>query len=173
MDQTDPANFEAAIRDNTKLIYAETLGNPNSDLIDLKAIADIAHAHGIPFIVDNTFASPYLLRPIEHGADIVVHSATKFIGGHGTTLGGVIVDGGNFDWAQNDKIPGLSQPNPSYHGIVFTDAVGDLAYITKIRTTLLRDQGATISPPSTPSSSCRGSRPCPCAWNGMWRTPSR
>ena len=146
VDQTDPANFEAAIKENTKLLYAETLGNPNSDLIDLKAIADIAHAHGIPFIVDNTFASPYLLRPIEYGVDIVVHSATKFIGGHGTTMGGVIVDAGNFDWAQNDKFPGLSQPNPSYHGIVFTDAVGDLAYITKIRTTLLRDQGATISP---------------------------
>ena len=146
VDQTDPANFEAAIKENTKLLYAETLGNPNSDLIDLKAIADIAHAHGIPFIVDNTFASPYLLRPIEYGVDVVVHSATKFIGGHGTTMGGVIVDAGNFDWAQNDKFPGLSQPNPSYHGIVFTDAVGDLAYITKIRTTLLRDQGATISP---------------------------
>lgn len=142
----DPENFVRAIKDNTKLLYAETLGNPNSDVIDLQAIADIAHDHGIPFIVDSTFATPYLLRPIEHGVDIVVHSATKFIGGHGTVMGGVIVDAGAFDWAQNDKFPGLSQPNPSYHGVVFTDAVGDLAYITKIRTTLLRDQGATLSP---------------------------
>ena len=127
-------------------MYAETLGNPNSNVIDLKAIADIAHKHGIPFIVDNTFATPYLLRPIEYGADVVVHSATKFIGGHGTVMGGVIIDSGKFDWAQNDKFPGLSKPNPSYHGVVFTEAVGNLAYIIKIRTTLLRDQGATISP---------------------------
>lgn len=146
VDPSDPANFENAIQPNTKLLYAETLGNPNSNVIDLKAIADIAHKHGIPFIVDNTFATPYLLRPIEYGVDVVVHSATKFIGGHGTVMGGVIVDAGKFDWAQNDKFPGLSQPNPSYHGVVFTDAVGNLAYITKIRTTLLRDQGATISP---------------------------
>ena len=146
VDQTDPKNFEAAIKDNTKLIYAETLGNPNSDVIDLKAIADIAHKHGIPFIVDSTFASPYLLRPIEYGVDIVVHSATKFIGGHGTAMGGIIVDAGKFDWAQNDKFPGLSKPNPSYHNVVFTEACGNLAYILKIRTTLLRDQGATISP---------------------------
>jgi O-acetylhomoserine (thiol)-lyase len=146
VDQANPINFEAAIRPNTKLLYAETLGNPNSDVIDLKAIADIAHKHGLPLIVDSTFATPYLLRPIEYGADIVVHSATKFIGGHGTVLGGVIVDSGKFDWAQNDKFPGLSKPNPSYHGIVFTQAVGKLAYITKIRTTLLRDQGAAISP---------------------------
>ncbi len=146
VDPSDPANFENAILPNTKLLYAETLGNPNSNVIDLKAIADIAHKHGIPFIVDNTFATPYLLRPIEYGVDVVVHSATKFIGGHGTVMGGVIVDAGKFDWAQNDKFPGLSQPNPSYHGVVFTDAVGNLAYITKIRTTLLRDQGATISP---------------------------
>lgn len=146
VDPSAPENFAAALRDNTKLIFAETLGNPNSDVIDLRAIADIAHEHGIPFIVDSTFATPYLLRPIEHGADIVVHSATKFIGGHGTVLGGVIVDGGRFDWAQNDKFPGLSQPNPSYHGVVFTEAVGSLAYIIKIRTTLLRDQGAAISP---------------------------
>lgn len=146
VDPSDPANFEAAIRDSTKLLYAETLGNPNSDVIDLEAIAAIAHKHGIPLIVDSTFATPYLLRPIEHGADIVVHSATKFIGGHGTVMGGVIVDAGKFDWARNDKFPGLSKPNPSYHGVVFTQAAGNLAYIIKLRTTLLRDQGATISP---------------------------
>jgi len=146
VDPSDPENFEKAIRENTKLLYAETLGNPNSNVIDIETISAIAHKHGIPLIVDNTFATPYLLRPIEHGADIVVHSATKFIGGHGTVMGGVIIDGGNFDWAQNDKFPGLSQPNPSYHGVVFTEACGDLAYILKIRTTLLRDQGAAISP---------------------------
>ena len=142
----DPENFEKAIKENTKLLYAETLGNPNSDVIDLEAIAAVAHKHGIPFIVDSTFATPYLLRPIEHGVDVVVHSATKFIGGHGTVMGGVIVDAGNFDWAQNDKFPGLSKPNPSYHGVVFTEACGNAAYILKIRTTLMRDQGATISP---------------------------
>ena len=146
VDPFNPENFEKAIKDNTKLIFAETLGNPNSDLVDLRAIADIAHKHGIPFIVDSTFATPYLLRPIEYGVDVVVHSATKFIGGHGTVMGGVIVDSGKFDWAQNDKFPGLSEPNPSYHGVVFTEAVGNLAYIIKIRTTLLRDQGAAISP---------------------------
>ena len=146
VDPSDPANFEKAIKENTKLIYAETLGNPNSDVIDIEAIAAVAHKHGIPLIVDNTFATPFLLRPIEHGADIVVHSATKFIGGHGTVMGGVIVDGGNFDWAQNDKFPGLSKPNPSYHGVVFTEACGNIAYVMKIRTTLLRDQGAAISP---------------------------
>jgi O-acetylhomoserine (thiol)-lyase len=142
----NPANFEAAIKPNTKLIFAETLGNPNSDVLDIEAVAAIAHKHGIPLIVDNTFATPYKLRPIEHGADIVVHSATKFIGGHGTVMGGVIVDGGNFDWKQNDKFPGISKPNPSYHGVVFADACGAIAYIMKIRTTLMRDQGATISP---------------------------
>ena len=146
VDPSAPQNFEQAIRPNTKLLYAESLGNPNSDVIDLEAIAAVAHAHGIPLIVDSTFATPYLLRPIEHGADVVVHSATKFIGGHGTVMGGVIVDSGKFDWTQNDKFPGLTQPNPSYHGVVFTEAVGNLAYLTKIRTTLLRDQGATISP---------------------------
>ena len=145
-DPSDPENFEKAIRPNTKLLYAETLGNPNSDVIDLEAIAAVAHRHGIPFIVDSTFATPYLLRPIEHGADIVVHSATKFMGGHGTVMGGVVVDSGKFDWARNDKFPGLSRPNPSYHGVVFTEAAGNLAYITKLRTTLMRDQGATISP---------------------------
>lgn len=146
VNPSDPENFEKAIRPDTKLIYAETLGNPNSDVIDIEAIAEVAHRHGIPLIVDNTFATPYLLRPIEHGADIVVHSATKFIGGHGTVMGGVIVDGGKFDWAQNDKFSGLSKPNPSYHGIVFTEACGNTAYIMKIRTTLMRDMGATISP---------------------------
>ena len=146
VDPADPKNFEKAIKPNTKLLYAETLGNPNSDVIDIEAVADIAHKHGIPLIVDNTFATPYLLRPIEHGADIVVHSATKFIGGHGTVMGGVVVDGGKFDWAQNDKFPGLSKPNPSYHGVVFTQAAGNLAYIIKLRTTLMRDQGACLSP---------------------------
>lgn len=146
VDPSDPENFEKAIQPNTKLLYAETLGNPNSDVINLEAIAAIAHKHGIPFIVDSTFATPYLLRPIEHGADVVVHSATKFIGGHGTVMGGVVVDSGKFDWAQNDKFPGLSKPNPSYHGVVFTEACGNLAYILKLRTTLMRDQGATISP---------------------------
>ena len=146
VDPSDPENFEKAIKENTKLLYAETLGNPNSDVIDLDSIAAIAHRHGIPLVVDNTFATPYLLRPIEHGADVVVHSATKFIGGHGTVMGGVVVDSGKFDWAQNDKFPGLSAPNPSYHGVVFTQAVGNLAYIIKLRTTLMRDQGATISP---------------------------
>lgn len=146
VDPSVPENFEKAIQPNTKLIYAETLGNPNSDVIDLETIAEIAHKHGIPFIVDNTFATPYFLRPIEHGADIVVHSATKFIGGHGTVMGGVVIDSGNFDWSQNDKFPVLSQPNPSYHGVVFTEACGNIAYIMKLRTTLMRDQGATISP---------------------------
>ncbi|MBR7093020.1 MAG: O-acetylhomoserine aminocarboxypropyltransferase/cysteine synthase [Clostridia bacterium] len=146
VDPSDPENFERAIEPNTKLLYAETLGNPHSNVIDLQAIADIAHRHGIPFVVDNTFATPFLLRPIEYGADVVVHSATKFIGGHGTVMGGLIVDAGKFDWAQNDKFPGLSKPNPSYHGVVFTQAAGNLAYIIKLRTTLLRDQGAAISP---------------------------
>ncbi len=145
-DPRDPESFERAIQPNTKLLYVETLGNPNSDVIDLEAVSAIAHRHGIPLVVDSTFATPYLVRPIEHGADIVVHSATKFIGGHGTVMGGVIVDSGAFDWAQNDKFPGLSQPNPSYHGVVFTEACGNLAYIMKLRTTLMRDQGATISP---------------------------
>lgn len=146
VDPSDPENFEKAIRPDTKLVYAETLGNPNSDVIDLEAISEIAHRHGIPLIVDNTFATPYLLRPIEHGADIVVHSATKFIGGHGTVMGGVVIDSGKFDWSQNDKFYGLSHPNPSYHGVVFTEACGNIAYIMKLRTTLMRDQGAAISP---------------------------
>ena len=146
VDPSVPENFANAVQPNTKLFYAETLGNPNSDVIDIEAISSIAHKNGVPLIVDNTFATPYYLRPIEHGADVVVHSATKFIGGHGTVMGGVVIDGGNFDWAQNDKFPGLSKPNPSYHGVVFTQAVGNLAYIIKLRTTLLRDQGAAISP---------------------------
>ena len=146
VDPSDPSNFERAIKENTKLIYAETLGNPNSNVLDIEAVSEIAHKHGIPLIVDNTFATPFLLRPIEHGADVVVHSATKFIGGHGTVMGGVIIDSGKFNCAQNDKFPGLSAPNPSYHGVVFTEACGNLAYILKIRTTLMRDQGAAISP---------------------------
>ncbi len=141
-----PAAFEAAIQPNTKLVYAETLGDPNTDIADLEALAEVAHRHHIPLVVDNTFATPYLLRPIEHGADIVVHSATKFIGGHGTVMGGVVVDSGKFDWAGSGKFPGLSEPNPSYHGVVFTEACGNLAYIMKLRTTLMRDQGAVISP---------------------------
>ena len=146
VDGSSPENFEKAIKPNTKAIFVETLGNPNSTIVDIDSLADIAHEKGIPLIVDNTFATPYLFRPIEHGADIVIHSATKFIGGHGTVIGGVIVDSGKFDWAANDKFPGLSKPNPSYHGLVFTQAVGNLAYIVKIRTTLLRDTGAALSP---------------------------
>ena len=146
VDGSDPENFRKAILPNTKALYLESLGNPNADVLDLDAISAIAHENGIPVIVDNTFSTPFLFRPIEHGADVVVHSATKFLGGHGTVIGGVIVDGGKFDWKQNDKFPGLSKPNPSYHGIVFADAVGAAAYVTKIRTTLLRDTGACISP---------------------------
>jgi len=146
VDDNDLANFEKAILPNTKAIFIESLGNPNSNVIDIEELAKIAHSNGIPLIVDNTFATPYLLRPIEYGADIVVHSATKFIGGHGTSIGGVIIDAGNFDWTQNDKFTGLSKPNPSYHGAVFSSAAGELAYITKARVTLLRDTGAALSP---------------------------
>ncbi len=143
----DLAALEAAIKPNTKVVYAETFGNPNSDVLDLEGVAAVAHKHGIPFIVDNTFGTPYLIRPLEHGADIVVHSATKFLGGHGTSLGGVIVDGGKFDWKANpDKFPTLAKPDPSYHGIVFADAVGAAAYVTRIRAVILRDTGATLSP---------------------------
>ena len=138
--------LEAAIQPNTKVVYAETFGNPNSDVLDLEGVAAVAHKHGIPLIVDNTFGTPYLIRPLEHGADIVVHSATKFLGGHGSSLGGVIVDGGKFDWKANDKFPTLSKPDPSYHGIVFADAVGAAAYVTRIRAVNLRDTGAAISP---------------------------
>ena len=137
---------KAAIKPNTKAIYIETLGNPNSDIPDIDALAEIAHAHGLPLVIDNTFGTPYLIRPIEHGADIVVHSATKFIGGHGTTLGGVIVDGGTFDWAASGRYPWISEPNPSYHGVKFTDAAGKAAFAVYIRAILLRDTGATISP---------------------------
>ncbi|MEG0229413.1 MAG: O-acetylhomoserine aminocarboxypropyltransferase/cysteine synthase family protein [Oscillospiraceae bacterium] len=146
VDLNNLQNVEKAIKENTKLIFVETLGNPNCDIADIEKVSKIAHENGIPLIVDNTFATPFLLKPIEHGADVVVHSATKFIGGHGTVLGGVIIDSGNFNWEQNDKFPGLSLPNPSYHGVVFAKACGNQAYILKIRTTLMRDQGATISP---------------------------
>ncbi len=145
----DPFNYEeleGAIKENTKLILIETLGNPNSDVVDIEKIAGIAHAHKIPLLVDNTFATPYLVRPIEYGADIVVHSATKFIGGHGTAIGGVIIDSGKFDWEASGKFASLTEPNPSYHGISFTKAVGAAAYVTKIRAILLRDTGATLSP---------------------------
>lgn len=146
VNQHHADEIESAIQPNTKLIFIETLGNPNSDVAHIEAIADIAHRNGIPLIVDNTFATPFLLRPIEHGADIVVHSATKFIGGHGTVMGGIIIDSGNFDWAANDKFPGITRPNAAYHGLIFSEACGNLAYIIKIRATLLRDQGATLSP---------------------------
>jgi O-acetylhomoserine (thiol)-lyase len=146
VDSSDPENFRKAITSKTKALYAESIGNPRGDVLDIEAVADIAHDHGIPLIVDNTFPSPFLLRPLEHGADIVVHSATKFIGGHGTSIGGVIVDGGKFNWAANDKFPGLTEPDPSYHGVVYTDAVGPIAYIIKARVQLLRDMGAAISP---------------------------
>lgn len=142
----DLKEVEGAIQDNTKAIYIETLGNPNSDIPDIDAIAAIAHKHGIPLVIDNTFGTPYFIRPIEHGADIVVHSATKFIGGHGTTLGGVIVDGGTFDWAASGRYPWISEPNPSYHGVKFTEAAGPAAFATYIRAILLRDTGSTISP---------------------------
>ena len=146
VDVFNPDEVEAAIQDNTKALYIETLGNPNSDVVDIEALANIAHAHKIPLVVDNTFATPYLVRPIEYGADIVVHSATKFIGGHGTTIGGVIVDSGKFDWEASGKFASLVDPNPSYHGVSFTKAVGAAAFVTKIRAILLRDTGATISP---------------------------
>ena len=142
----EPAALEAAIDDKTKALYIETLGNPNSNVADIAAIAEVAHRHGIPLVVDSTFATPFLLRPIEHGADIVVHSATKFIGGHGTAIGGVIVDSGKFDWAAGKKYPWISEPNPSYHGVSFTQAVGAAAFVTYIRAILLRDTGATLSP---------------------------
>lgn len=145
----DPFRYdevEAAIQDNTKALFIETLGNPNSDVVDIERLAGIAHAHKIPLVIDNTFATPYLVRPIEYGADIVVHSATKFIGGHGTTIGGVIVDSGRFDWETSGKFPSLTEPNPSYHGVVFTKAAGAAAFVTKIRAILLRDTGATLSP---------------------------
>lgn len=143
--EPDAASLEAQIDENTKAVYVETLGNPNSNAIDLEAVAEIAHKHGVPLVVDSTFATPYLVRPLEHGADIVVHSATKFIGGHGTAIGGVIIDGG-FDWAASGKYPWISTPNPSYHGVNFAEALGPVAFVTYIRAILLRDTGATISP---------------------------
>lgn len=146
VDPDDEDNFEKAIQDNTKALYIETLGNPNSNLIDIEKVAEIAHKHKIPLVVDSTFATPYLVRPFDYGADIVIHSATKFIGGHGTAIGGVIVDSGKFDWEASGKFPSLTEPNPSYHGISFTKAVGSAAFVTKIRAILLRDTGATISP---------------------------
>lgn len=146
VDAHDLSSVEGAIQENTRAIYIETLGNPNSDIPDIDAIAAIAHKHNLPLVVDNTFGTPYLIRPIEHGADIVVHSATKFIGGHGTTLGGIIVDSGKYDWKKSGKFPGIAAPNPSYHGISFADAVGPAAFVTYIRAILLRDTGATISP---------------------------
>ena len=145
----DPFNLEeveGAIKDNTKAVYIETLGNPNSEVVDIEALAEIAHKHKIPLVIDNTFGTPYLIRPIEYGADIVFHSATKFIGGHGTTIGGVIIDSGNFDWEASGKFPSLVEPNPSYHGVSFVKAAGRAAFVTKIRAILLRDTGATISP---------------------------
>ena len=146
VDPADLKGLEEAVRDNTKAIFIETLGNPNSDIADIESIADIAHRHQIPLVIDNTFATPYLVRPIEYGADIVVHSATNFIGGHGTTVGGVIVDGGRFDWTASGKFPGLTEPNASYHGIRFAQDVGAAAFVTRIRAILLRDTGATLSP---------------------------
>lgn len=146
VDAHNLEEVEGAIQENTKAVYLETLGNPNSDIPNIDAIAEIAHRHGLPVVVDNTFGTPYLIRPIEHGADIVVHSATKFIGGHGTSLGGIVVDGGTFDWAASGKYPGISEPNPSYHGVKFTEAAGPAAFVTYIRAILLRDTGAAISP---------------------------
>ncbi len=146
VDPDEEGAFEKAIQENTKAVFIETLGNPNSNIIDIKKVADIAHAHKIPLVIDSTFATPYLVRPIEYGADIVVHSATKFIGGHGTAIGGVIVDSGNFDWEASGKFPSITEPNPSYHGVSFTKAVGKAAFVTKIRAILLRDTGATLSP---------------------------
>ena len=146
VDAHNLAEVEGAIKENTRAVYLETLGNPNSDIPDIDAIAEIAHKHQVPVVVDNTFGTPYLIRPLEHGADIVVHSATKFIGGHGTTLGGIIVDGGKFDYKAAGKYPNITEPNPSYHGLSFYDALGGVAFVTYIRTILLRDTGATISP---------------------------
>lgn len=146
VDPLDISSFEQAIQDNTKALYIETLGNPNSEVVDIEAIAQVAHAHHIPLVIDNTFGTSYLIRPIEYGADIVIHSATKFIGGHGTTIGGVIIDGGKFDWKASGKFPQLTEPNPSYHGISFVDAAGPAAFVTRVRAILLRDTGATLSP---------------------------
>ena len=168
----DLSEVENAIQPNTKAIYLETLGNPNSDIPDIDAIAEIAHKHGLPVVVDNTFGTPYLIRPIEHGADIVVHSATKFIGGHGTTLGGIIVDSGKFDWKASGKYAPIAEPNPSYHGVSFVDAAGPAAFVTYVRAILLRDTARPFLP-STPSCCARAWRPCPCGWTATRRTPRR
>ncbi|KIL37188.1 O-acetylhomoserine aminocarboxypropyltransferase [Cohnella kolymensis] len=146
VDPSKPENFRSAITDKTKAVFAETIGNPRGDIVDIAAVASIAHDNGIPLIIDNTFATPFLCRPLEHGADIVLHSATKFIGGHGTSIGGVVIDGGKFDWKSSGKFAGLTEPDPSYHGVVYTDAVGPIAYIIKMRVQLLRDMGAALSP---------------------------
>ncbi|BCN32202.1 O-acetylhomoserine aminocarboxypropyltransferase/cysteine synthase family protein [Anaeromicropila herbilytica] len=146
VDPDDVENFGNAIKENTKAVFIESLGNPGINIVDIEAVASIAHENGIPLIIDNTFGTPYLIRPIEYGADIVVHSATKFIGGHGTSIGGIVVDGGRFDWSKSGKFPGLTEPDPSYHGIKYYEAIGAAAYITKLRVTLLRDTGATLSP---------------------------
>ena len=168
VDPSDLSNFEKAIQENTKAVFIETLGNPNSNVIDIGAVAEIAHRHKIPLIIDNTFGTPYLIRPIEHGADIVIHSATKFIGGHGTSLGGVIVDGGKFDWVASGKFPQLTEPDPSYHDVRFTDAAGAAAYAVRIRAVLLRDTGAA-SVLSMPLFFCRVWKHSLCVWNAMWR----
>ena len=146
VDPSDLSNFEEAIRPETKAIFIETMGNPNCSLLDIDAVAAIAHRHGLPLVIDNTFGTPYLIRPIEHGADIVVHSATKFIGGHGTSLGGVIVDSGKFDWRASGKFPQITEPDPNYHGAIFADVAGDAAFVTRVRAVILRDTGAAISP---------------------------
>lgn len=168
----DLEEVEAAIQEQTRAIYVETLGNPNSDIPDLDALAELAHKHGLPLVVDNTFGTPYFIRPIEHGADIVVHSATKFLGGHGTTLGGIIVDSGNFDWSAGGKYPAIAEPNPSYHGVSFVNAAKDAAFVTYIRAILLRDMGASISPLQH-FFSCRGLKPCPFAWSVMLKIPEK
>ena len=162
----DPQHMESLIDPRTRAIYVETIGNPNATLIDIEAAAAAAHRHGIPLVVDSTFATPYLLRPIEHGADIVVHSATKFIGGHGTAVGGVIVDGGRFDWAKSGKFPGLTEPCPSYHGLCFTEAAGPAAFVTRFFCVI----PARRSPRCTPSCSSKGSRRSRCAWSATWKT---
>lgn len=165
VDPDEEGAFEAAIQENTKAIFIESLGNPNSNVIDVEQVAGIAHKHGIPLLIDSTFTPPSLFRPIEYGADIVIHSATKFIGGHGTTLGGVIVDSGKFDWAASGKFPGLTEPTPSYHGLSFARDVGAAAFVTRIRAI-----PAVRFPRSTLSCCCRGWRLSPCAWNAMWKT---
>ena len=168
----DLSEVENAIQENTRAIYIETLGNPNSDIPDIDALAQLAHKHGLPLVVDNTFGTPYLIRPIEHGADIVVHSATKFIGGHGATLSGVIVDSGKFDWAASGNYPAIAAPNPSYHGVSFVEAAGAAAFVTYIRAVLLRDTGATISPFAA-FLLLQGTETLSLRWDAMRRTPRK